>query len=83
MQKAEIKLVTATEASIEVGGKAIGKITIALKEEPTIEGVDNAIVVLGNCENLQDSSHHGFAFHLIPNVITARKPVESPTIKGA
>ena len=83
MPKIEIKLVNPTEASIEVGGRAIGKITVKLQEQATIEGVDNAIVLLGDCENFQDSRHHGFVFSVNQNVITAPKPVETPVIKGA
>lgn len=61
----EIKSITPTEASIEVDGVAVGIITVALQEQETIEGVDNALIVLGDCENVQDSSHHGFVFSLV------------------
>ena len=65
LPKTELKLITPTEASIEVDGVAVGNITLALQEQETIEGIDNAIVVLGDCENLQDNSHHGFVFSLV------------------
>ena len=65
LPKIELKSITPTEASIEVDGVAVGTITVALQEQETIEGIDNAIVVLGDCENVQDSSHHGFVFSLV------------------
>lgn len=82
LPKLEIKLTTPTEASIEVAGRAIGKVTISLKEQETITGVDNAIVVLGDCENLQNNSHHGFVFHYELNGITAATSIVSQP-KGA
>lgn len=82
LPKLEIKLVTPTEASIEVAGRAIGRLTVKLKEQETIAGVENAIVVLGDCENLQNNSHHGFVFHYEPNVITAVTSIVSQA-KGA
>ena len=78
LPKIEIKSITSTEASIEVDGVAVGNITVALQEQETIEGVDNALIVLGDCENVQDSSHHGFVFSLIkgmPKPEAAPKPV--------
>ena len=65
LPKIELKLITPTEASIEVDGVAVGNITLALQEQETIDGIDNAIVVLGDCENVQDNSHHGFVFSLV------------------
>jgi len=72
LPKIEIKSINPTEASIEVDGVAVGTITVALQEQETIEGIDNAIVVLGDCENIQDSSHHGFVFSLV-NVLPEPK----------
>lgn len=80
LPKIEIKLTTPTEATIEVAGKAIGKVTVKLQEQETIEGVDNAIVVLGDCENLQTGGKTGFVFQYQPNIITAPKPAELTTI---
>lgn len=81
LPKIEIKLTNPTEATIEVAGKAIGTVKVRLQEQETIAGVDNAIVVLGDCENLQNGSVSGFVFQYQPNIITAPKPVsELPTI---
>lgn len=77
LPKLEIKLTHPTEASIEVAGKSVGKITIKLREEETIEGVDNPIVILGDCENLQDNSHSGFVFSVVK---TLDKPVLATAI---
>lgn len=79
LPKIEIKLINPKEASIEVDGKAIGKMTVRLQEQETIEGVDNAIVLLGDCENLQDNSHHGFVFSVVK---TLDKPVISAIAEG-
>ena len=65
LPKLEINVVSPTKVSIEVGKKVIGYITIALQEQETIEGIDNAIVLTGDCENVQDNSHHGFIFSLV------------------
>lgn len=83
LPKIEIKLLTPAEASIEVGGKAIGKLTIALAEQETIDGIDNAIVVIGNCLNLQDNVPYGFTFGYNPNVITGVKLSDTTAPKGA
>ncbi len=77
LPKIEIKLINSTEASIEVGGRAIGKVTVKLQEQETIEGVDNAIVVLGDCENLQTGGTTGFVFSLVK---TLDKPVVAASI---
>lgn len=77
----EIKSITPTEASIEVDGVAVGIITVALQEQETIEGVDNALIVLGDCENVQDSSHHGFVFSVVkglPELAAATELEEEP-----
>ena len=79
LPKIEIKLINPKEASIEVDGKAIGKMTVRLQEQETIEGVDNAIVLLGDCKNLQDNSHHGFVFSVVK---TLDKPVISAIAEG-
>jgi hypothetical protein len=79
----EIKSITPTEASIEVDGVAVGTITVALQEQETIEGVDNALIVLGDCENVQDSSHHGFVFSVVkglPELAAAPELEEDPAI---
>ena len=65
LPKIELKVIAPTKATIEVGGEVIGNITVALEEQETIEGVDNALIVLGDCENIQNSSHHGFVFSLV------------------
>lgn len=67
------------EVSIECDGKPIGRITVTLEEQQAIAGVDNAIVVLGNCENLQDGSHNGFVMSVIKNVI---KPESAAIVEG-
>ena len=79
LPKIEIKLINPKEASIEVDGKAIGKMTVRLQEQETIEGVDTATVLLGDCENLQDNSHHGFVFSVVK---TLDKPVISAIAEG-
>ena len=79
----EIKSITPTEASIEVDGVAVGIITVALQEQETIEGVDNALIVLGDCENTQDSSHHGFVFSVVkglPALAAVPELEEDPAI---
>ena len=83
LPKIEIKSITPTEASIEVDGEAVGTITVALHEQATIEGIDNAIVVLGDCENTQDSSHHGFVFSVVkglPALAAVPELEEDPAI---
>ena len=65
LPKLEINVVSPTKVSIEVGKKVVGYVTIALQEQDTIEGVDNAIIVTGDCENAQDKTHHGFLFSLV------------------
>ena len=65
LPKLEINVISPTKVSIEVGNKVVGYITIALQEQETIEGIDNAIVLTGDCENAQDKSHHGFVFSLV------------------
>ena len=83
LPKIELKSVTPTKATIEVDGEAVGTITVALHEQATIEGIDNAIVVLGDCENTQDSSHHGFVFSLakgLPELAAAPELEEEPAI---
>ena len=65
LPKLEINVISPTKVSIEVGNKIVGYITIALKEQETIEGIDNAIVLTGDCENAQDKSHYGFFFSLV------------------
>ena len=83
LPKIEIKLITPTKASIEVGGEVVGNITVALQEQATIEGVDNAIVVLGDCENTQNNSHHGFVFSVVkglPALAAVPELEEDPAI---
>ena len=84
LPKVEIKSVDPTKATIEVDGEVVGNITVALEVQETIAGVDDAIVVLGDCENIQGQSHHGFVFSLAkglpkpePEPIPA--PVPEPT----
>jgi hypothetical protein len=50
---------------------------VKLQEQETIEGVDNAIVVLGDCENLQTGGNTGFVFSLVK---TLDKPTLATTI---
>jgi hypothetical protein len=69
MAKLKMQLTSDREISVSVDGVPVGKITIALQEQETIPGIDNAIVVLGDCENLQDHSHNGFSFVVVKNVI--------------
>ena len=73
LPKLEIKSINPTKASIEVDGEVVGNITIALHEQETIEGIDNAIVLTGDCENVQDNSHHGFVFSVV-NVLASPEP---------
>ena len=73
LPKLEIKSINPTKASIEVDGEVVGTITIALQEQETIEGIDNAIVLTGDCENVQDNSHHGFVFSVV-NVLASPEP---------
>ena len=83
LPKIELKSTTPTQATIEVDGVAVGNITVALHEQVTIEGVENAIVVLGDCENTQDNSHHGFVFSLakgLPELVAAPELEEEPAI---
>jgi hypothetical protein len=80
--KAEIRLVSANEASIEVGGKAIGKFTVALQEQETIAGVENAIILSGIVENFQDGFKQGFVFSEIKSTISATPEPNSITQKG-
>lgn len=78
LPKVEINLINPTKVSIEVGNKVVGYITIALQEQQTIEGIDNAIVLTGDCENVQDNSHHGFVFSLAKG-LKDPKPVKIET----
>ena len=73
LPKLEIKSINPTKASIEVDGEVVGNITIALQEQETIVGIDNAIVLTGDCENVQDNSHHGFVFSVV-NVLASPEP---------
>ena len=77
LPKLEINVISPTKVSIEVGKKVVGYITIELQEQATIEGVDNAIIVTGDCENAQDKTHHGFLFSLVKGLKDA-KPVIEP-----
>ena len=72
LPKLEINVISPTKVSIEVGKKIVGYITIELKEQDTIEGVDNGIIVTGDCENAQDKTHYGFFFSLVKGLKDAK-----------
>ena len=78
LPKLEINVISPTKVSIEVGKKVVGYITIELQEQATIEGVDNAIIVTGDCENAQDKTHYGFFFSLVKGLKDAKPAVVEP-----
>ena len=78
LPKLEINVVSPTKVSIEVGKKVIGYITIELQEQETIEGIDNAIIVTGDCENAQDKTHHGFIFSLVKGLKDPKASTTEP-----
>ena len=78
--KIELKVINPTLATIEVDGEVVGNITVALEVQETIAGVDNALLVLGDCENIQGQSHHGFVFSLAKGLPKPEpEPVPEPT----
>ena len=78
LPKLEINVVSPTKVSIEVGKKVVGHITIELQEQTTIEGIDNAIIVTGDCENTQDKTHYGFFFSLVKGLKDPKPAVTEP-----
>lgn len=87
MPMVEIKLKSQTEAAIEVDGKSVGTVTVALREQQSIEGRKNPIVVLGKVVNAQDGYPYGFTLSVVPDVIKASAPPtpkpSQPQSKGA
>ena len=84
--KLQMHFTNPTEAAVTLSGKVLGTIKIQLKEIETIEGIDNPIVVIGECVSSQNGMKTGFVFQELKNVITAKsaaiEPTESTT-KGA
>ena len=78
LPKLEINVISPTKVSIEVGKKIVGYITIELQEQETIEGIDNAIILTGDCENVQDKTHHGFLFSLVKGLKDPKPAVIEP-----
>ena len=78
LPKLEINVVSPTKVSIEVGKKIVGYITIELQEQETIEGIDNAIILTGDCENVQDKTHHGFIFSLVKGLKDPKASTTEP-----
>lgn len=70
--KLQIHPTDPTEAAVTLAGKTLGTIKIELREIETIEGVDNPIVVVGECLNLQNGAVSGFVFQELTNLITAQ-----------
>lgn len=81
--KLQIHLTTPTEAAITVDGKALGTIKIEFKELETIEGVENPIVVIGECTNSQNGAVSGFVFQELKNVITAQNATVEPITESS
>ena len=71
--KLQMHFTNPTEAAVTLSGKVLGTIKIQLKEIETIDGIDNPIVVVGECLSLQNGDTSGFVFQELKNVITGKK----------